>query len=112
MQEIALAAVGYYRKMLPLAVALFADIELLNHFRRWMDEQRGGPLSIYEQVANYAAAEQRLGRLKPEVEPFSLAALLLGACHQYVFVQCFQGHDPFPVSETAYVAGVVRTLLA
>ncbi|HLV98008.1 MAG TPA: TetR/AcrR family transcriptional regulator [Ktedonobacterales bacterium] len=110
-RDIALAAIRYYRKLLPLVTALFADIELLNHFRLWMQEQGGGPLSIYERVASYAAAEQRLGRLKPELEPFSFAALLLGACHQYVFVQHFQGHDPFPVPEEQFIAGITRTLL-
>ncbi len=111
-QDIALAAVRYYRKLVPLGAALFADIELLNHFRLWMHEQGGGPLSIYERVAAYVTAEQRVGRLKPEIEPFSFAALLLGACHQYVYVQYFQGHDPFPVSEEQFVGGIVRTLLA
>ena len=110
--EIALAAVRYYRKLVPLGAALFGDIEILNHFRRWMREQGGGPLSIYERVAGYVTAEQRLGRIKPEIDPFSFAALLLGACHQYVYLQYFQGHDPFPVSEEQYVGGIVRTLLA
>ena len=110
-RDIARASIRYYRKLLPLTTALFADIDLLNHFRLWMQERKGGPLSIYERVANYVAAEQRLGRLKPEIEPFSFAALLLGACHQYVFVQYFQGHDPFPVSEDQFVAGITRTLL-
>lgn len=110
-QDIALAAIRYYRKLIPLATALFADMELLAHFRSWMQDHRGGPLRIYEIVAEYVAGEQRLGRLKPELDPFSFAALLLGTCHQYVFVQYFQGHDPFPVSEAQFVAGVVQTLL-
>jgi hypothetical protein len=110
-RDIARAVIAYYRKLLPLTTALFGDIDLLNHFRLWMQERKGGPLSIYERVASYVAAEQRLGRLKPEIEPFSFAALLLGACHQYVFVQYFQGHDPFPVSEDQFIAGIVRTLL-
>ncbi len=110
-RDIALAAIRYYRKLLPLVTALFADIDLLNHFRLWMQEQGGGPLSIYERVANYVAAEQRLGRLNPDIEPFSFAALLLGACHQYVFVQYFQGFDPFPVSEAQFVAGIAQMLL-
>ena len=111
MQFIALAAIRYYRKLVPLTTALFADIDLLAHFRNWMQEHKGGPLSIYEVVAKYVAGEQRLGRLKPEIEPFSFAALLLGACHQYVYVQYFQGHDPFPVSEEQFVAGIVHTAL-
>ncbi len=110
-QDITLAAIRYYRKLVPLATALFADMELLAHFRNWMQEHGGGPLRIYEVVARYVAGEQRLGRLKPEIGPFSFAALLLGTCHQYVFVQYFQGHDPFPVSEDQFVAGVVQTLL-
>ncbi len=110
-RDIALASIRYYRKLLPLTTALFADIDLLNHFRLWMQERKGGPLNIYEQVASYVAAEQRLGRLKPEIEPFSFAALLLGACHQYVYVQYFQGHDPFPVSEEQFVAGLAHTAL-
>ncbi|MBI1880336.1 MAG: TetR/AcrR family transcriptional regulator, partial [Chloroflexi bacterium] len=111
LQEIALAAIRYYRKLVPLATALFADMDLLAHFRNWMQEHRGGPLRIYEVVARYVAGEQRLGRLKQDIEPFSFAALLLGTCHQYVFIQYFQGHDPFPVSEGQFVAGVVQTLL-
>lgn len=110
-QEIALAAIRYYRKLVPLTTALFGDMDLLAHFRNWMQERKGGPLSIYEVVAKYVAGEQHLGRLKPEIEPFSFAALLLGACHQYVYVQHFQGHDPFPVSEEQFVAGIVHTAL-
>jgi AcrR family transcriptional regulator len=110
-RDIALAAIRYYRKLLPLSTALFADIELLNHFRLWMKEQKGGPSSIYERVASYVAAEQRLGRLNQAVDPFSFAALLLGSCHQYVYIQYFQGYDPFPVSEEKFVAGIVQTLL-
>ena len=110
-RDIARATIRYYRKLIPLATALFADIDLLNHFRQWMQDSKGGPVSIYEAVANYVTAEQRLGRLQPELDPFSFAALLLGACHQYVFVQYFQGHDPFPVSEEAFVTGTAHTLL-
>lgn len=111
-RDVALAVVDYYRKLLPLTTALFADMELLSHFRLWMQEQKGGPLSIYEKVASYIAAEQRLGRLKPEIDPFSCASLLLGACHQYVFIQYFQGLDPFPVPESQFITGIVQTLLA
>jgi AcrR family transcriptional regulator len=111
LQEIALAAIRYYQKLVPLTTALFADMDLLAHFRLWMQEHQRGPLKIYERVAHYVAAEQRLGRLKPEIDPFSFAALLLGSCHQYVFIKHFQGHDPFPVPEAQFVAGIVQTLL-
>ena len=110
-QEIARASIRYYRKLVPLSTALCADMELLAHFRLWMQEQQAGPLKIYERVARYIAAEQRLGRLNPEIEPFAFAALLLSICHQYAFLQYFLGHDPFPVPEDQFVAGMVQTLL-
>ena len=110
-QDIAQAAIRYYQKLVPLATSLFADMELLARFRHWMQEQQAGPLNLYELVAGYIEAEQRLGRLNPAIQPFNFAALLLGACFQYVFVQYFQGQDPFPVSEQAYVAGLVQTLM-
>ncbi|MBO0783169.1 MAG: TetR/AcrR family transcriptional regulator [Ktedonobacteraceae bacterium] len=110
-QEIVRAAMRYYHKLLPLTTALFADMDLLAHFRLWMQEHRRGPLGLYEIVARYVAAEQRLGRLKPEIEPFAFAALLLGPCHQYAFIQYFQGLNPFPVSEEQFVADLVQTLL-
>jgi AcrR family transcriptional regulator len=110
-QDIAHAAIRYYRKLVPLATSLFADMELMARFRHWMQEQQAGPLNLYEKVADYLAAEQQIGRLNQAIQPFNVAALLLGACFQYVFVQYFQGQDPFPVSEQVYVAGLVQTLL-
>ena len=111
LRDIVRTCIQYYRKLLPLTMALVADMDLLNHFRLWMKERGGGPMIIYEKVASYVAAEQRLGRLKPEIEPFAFAALLLGPCHQYAYIQYYQGQDPFPVSEEQFIAGVVQTLL-
>src|SRR5712691_10288605 len=71
LRDIVRTCIQYYRKLLPLTMALVADMDLLNHFRLWMKERRGGPMIIYEKVASYVAAEQRLGRLKPEIEPFA-----------------------------------------
>jgi AcrR family transcriptional regulator len=110
-QEITRAAIRYYQKLLPLTTALFADMDLLAHFRLWLQEHQRGPLGLYEIVARYVAAEQRLGRLKPEIEPFAFAALLLGPCHQYAFIRYFQGFNPFPVSEEKFVTDLVQTLL-
>src|SRR5579859_5123511 len=66
-QHIARVAIRYYTKLIPLTMALFADMELLAHFRLWMDENQRGPLKIYDYVAAYVAAEQRLGRLRAEL---------------------------------------------
>ena len=111
LRDIVRACIHYYRKLLPLTMALVADMDLLDHYRLWMKEHQAGPMIIYEKVASYVAGEQRLGRLKPEIEAFAFAALLLGPCHQYAYIQYYQGHDPFPVSEEQFIASVVQTLL-
>src|SRR5258708_13422395 len=76
-REIALAAIPYYRKLVPLTTALFADMDLLTHFPLWVQEHQAGPLKIYERVAQYVAPEHRLGRLKPEIDPSPFPPLLL-----------------------------------
>ena len=53
MQEIALAAIRYYQKLVPLTTALFAGMDLLAHFRLWMQEYQREPLKIYERVAQF-----------------------------------------------------------
>ena len=53
MQEIALAAIRYYQKLVPLTTALFAGMDLLAHFRLWMQEYQRGSLKIYERVAQF-----------------------------------------------------------
>src|SRR5262249_28382625 len=93
--EIALAAIQYYEKLLPMGVSLFADTDLLARQRAWMQENQGSPISVHERVATYLAAEQQIGRLDAQPDPLSLAILLLGPCFQYAFNRLLLGHDPF-----------------
>lgn len=112
LQNVALAAIRYYRKLIPLSTSLLADNELIVHFRQWLQEsQKRGPLNIYTRVATYIDGEKQLGRLRSDVDAFSFAALLLGSCFQFTFIQALQGENTFPVSEQQYVAGIVHMLL-
>ena len=111
LETIAQAVISYYEKLLPLSISLFADLTLLARHRQWMQEQKAGPLNLYHRIASYIQIEQELGRLKKELEPFTVAATLLGPCYQYVFVQYFDGSDPFPVSSEQFVRNIVETLL-
>jgi AcrR family transcriptional regulator len=112
LEEIALAAIQYYEKLLPLAISVFADADLLARQRTWMQEQQRSPIRIYERVATYVEAEQRIGRIDEQIAPLSLAALLLGPCFQYAFNRYFMGQDPFPQqTEQQFVHNFVQTLL-
>ncbi len=112
LQAITQAAMAYYAQLMPLTIALCADAALLARHRAWMQAQQTGPQRIYESVAAYIAAEQRVGRLDAARDPLSVAALLLGPAFQYTFLRYFMGADPLPGSEQAFVAILVQTLLA
>ncbi len=111
LQDIVLAAIRYYKQLIPLSVSLFADSELIERHRKWMQEQNAGPQRIFERVTAYIEAEQRLGRIADSLDAFSVAALLLGPCHQYAYLRYFMGMDPFPVTDAQFVVDVVATLM-
>ena len=112
LEEIMLATIDYYEKLMPLVVSLFANADLLARHRQWMQSQDAGPMRIYERVAGYIEAEQQLGRIDKRQQPFSIAALLLGPCFQYAFSHYFMGTDPLPVSPRTVVHNLTLTLLA
>src|SRR5579859_1621990 len=111
LEEVALAAIGYYEKLIPLALSFFADAQLLARHREWMCEHKAGPQNPCERVAAYVAAEQRLGRINPNLIPLSIAYLLLGSCFQYVFNRLFLGSNPLPMTDQQFAAGLVQTLV-
>lgn len=110
--EVARAALSYYEKLISMAAPLFADAELLERQREAIAGQPGGPYRIYERVAAYVEAEQRLGRVKEGLDALSVAALILGPCFQYAFTHQFLGEDPLPITEERFVEDLAKTLAA
>jgi AcrR family transcriptional regulator len=111
LESIAQAALAYYAHLIPPTIALCADAALLARHREWMQAQHAGPERVFERVAAYIAAEQRLGRLDAERDPLSVAALLLGPCYQYALLRYFMGADPLPLSDQQFISGLVQTLM-
>jgi hypothetical protein len=62
-------------------------------------------------LADYLAAEQRLGRLAPDADSVSAAALLLGACFQQAFLMNFSGETQPPDELDVMASGLVTTLI-
>lgn len=112
LEQIAKAAFNYYDTLIPLANAFFADTDLLARHRMTMEQINGGPQRIYERVAAYIREEQRLKRINEQLEPMSIAALVLGSCFQYVYNRHFLGADPLPFTEEQFIAGSIEALLA
>ena len=110
LQAIALAAMSYYRQLLPIAAALFADAELLGKYRELLHQIEGRPETFFELVATYIKEEQQLGRIAPQVPALTLAILLLSPCFQYEFIRQFTGDQPFQQTDEMFVQALVRGL--
>jgi AcrR family transcriptional regulator len=110
---LAASALDMYRDLLPLGSSLFADPELLRRFRGLLAAQGGGPHRAWEPVVAYLRAEQGLGRVAADADPSAAAVLLLGACHQLVFVELLSGPEKLPFRDRPQAAEqLVATLLA
>jgi len=111
LERIALAAISFFDKLLPLVVALLANMELLTEHRRVMREHGRGPKDVFELIATYIEGEQQLHRIGSRVAPTSAAALLLGPCFHRVLIRQVMGNDLFPSSDRDFVTALAATLL-
>lgn len=66
-------------RVLPLELAIQADPELAMQRRRALEERDGLPAGPPEAIAAYLTAEQRLGRIRADVEPTDAALVILAA---------------------------------
>ena len=105
LEEIARAAIAFYGQTFPMGASLFSDPPLLAAHRATLDERGAGPQHLNEALADYLAAERKGGRVRPEVDPESAAALLLGACFQHAFLSHFTDRP-----DGDHAAGFARAL--
>jgi len=112
LEELASAALAFYRGIVPLAAGAVADHELLIQQRRHFKETDTGPRRIFRSVDTYLRREQRLGRISTGVSAEHVARLLLGACFVQAFVEELLGEEAFPNSNAQFVRKTVGTLIA
>ena len=110
LQGVALAALDFFEKLIPLSVSLFADAELLSRHRQQMQQQGRGPADVFDLIATYIEAEQGLGRIGNDIDPRSAAALLLGPCFHRVFIRQIVGRHLSESTDQIFVASLVETL--
>jgi hypothetical protein len=111
LEDIALAALRFSEKLIPLAAALFADANLLARRRQALSESRKGPKEAFDLIAGYISEEQQLGRIDRDIEPLSISSLLLGACFRRAFLRQGMGRHLLPMSDRKFAAGLVATLM-
>jgi AcrR family transcriptional regulator len=113
--RVAESVIAFYRRILPVTGPVLGDPEMLAQVQRDLPGQGVGPLRGHEALAGYFAAEQNAGRVAADVQPAYLAALLLGACHQYAFLALLTGTEQIaaaglPADPAEYARQIAATV--
>jgi AcrR family transcriptional regulator len=111
LEEVARAALAFYRAISPLAYGAVTDPELRAQTLRHFKESGGGPLWTVRAVTGYLADEQRLGRVPASASPEFAARLLLGMCFAHVYLQEAVGAEADLGSDEEVAAAAVRQLM-
>jgi AcrR family transcriptional regulator len=104
-------AVLAYAELVPVAAAFAADPETAGPVRRELTRRRIGPFRAHEAVAAYLRVEEERGRLELVMPPLVTSAALLGACHEYAFLQLFSDEVPFGTEVSRFARELVSALV-
>lgn len=103
-------AIDGYRRLVPFVATLTADPVVLEAIRAEFRARDMGPIRAHDALTRYLRTEVDAGRLTLTAEPFTISAALLGACHEYAFIQLLHVDVPFgDVDE--FAAKLVRLLI-
>lgn len=107
LEEIARLAAAFYMELTPIAASVLATPELAEGLRaKGLGPQRGN-----QTLASYLRIEQRLGRIRDDVQVDAVAALLLGACQQRAMHMQFLGQPPDKEADGRFAAAIVAVLM-
>ncbi|MER0242277.1 TetR/AcrR family transcriptional regulator [Streptomyces sp. HSW2009] len=106
--EIVRRAAEFYASSVPIVAALYAEPTLLQRHNEGLREIDAGPRRPLEGLAAYLRTERAAGRIRPDADCDSAAALLIGACCQRAFLLSTDENEP-PLEEWA--ADLARCVL-
>lgn len=110
--EVGLAALRFYRSVLPFVGGAIVDPELRGLQRKRFSSPGRGPVHAFGQVARYFEAERALGRAAGSGPAAGAASALLGAAFARAFLTVWLGEEQAgDLSDEAYVEQVVDALL-
>lgn len=81
----------FHRRIVPAACGLFAEPELLAAYRESLARRGKGPHLSMGALADYIAAEQKLGRINAAVDARLAASLLMSSSFFRAFLEDFVG---------------------
>src|SRR5258708_14895457 len=122
LKVIALAAMDYFDKLIPMSASFLADTELLVQYRAKMsqvaagtgavDRAAAGPQRVEDLLATYLDEEKQLGRLPAHIASREIAMLLLGACFQFAYLHHLMGNTPLRRTREQFVEGLIRGMMS
>jgi AcrR family transcriptional regulator len=111
LEDIAVAAVAFFRGVIPLLVGAMAERDLLLAQRRFFLETNTGPLYIHGALVAYLEGERRLGRIASRASPKHATRLLMGGCFGHAFLLELMGDAAAIGSQDRYAREIVRTVM-
>jgi AcrR family transcriptional regulator len=111
LEALAADAVAAYAELVPFSASLAADADAAAPVRRELTRRRLGPFRAHEAVAAYLRIEEEQGRLELRMPPLITSASLLGACHEYAFLQLFGDDVPFGTEVARFARQLVEALV-
>jgi AcrR family transcriptional regulator len=112
LEDVAAAAIEFYAAGFPMAVSMFSEVSVLAAFQEYLAEHGAGPHQPVFAVARYIEAEREVGRVRPEVDPPAVAALLMGACFHRALLLYFTDEPPAGRDGRAVPEALVNALCA
>lgn len=112
LEEVAAAALTFFRLAIPLVVVPLSDADLLMQQRRHFEAADTGPIRVFEDLTTYFAKEQAAGRVAGQVGPRYMARLVLGTCFSQAFVEALVGERATLGPDAEFVTEVVSLLMA
>ncbi|GEM_PF-1006912 len=113
LSRLGLAALRFYRAVLPFVGGSIVDPELRSLQRQRFNAHNRGPAHALHQVERYIEAERERGRLGRSGSAAGAACALLGAAFSRAYLDVWLGEDVLGQwqGDEEFVAGVVATLL-
>ena len=110
LEEVARAALDFYRNLMPMVGGLMSEHALLHEQRRYFHEHQTGPMKSFRLLTEYLAREQRLGRVSDRVSAAFSGRALLGACWTQAFMLELHGEDANAGSDDRFAHDLVAAL--
>jgi AcrR family transcriptional regulator len=111
LEKVMMVTYNVQYRITPVMTSVFADRNIRERMKEIMDMKQIGPKKEIEGIAVYLSAEQRLGRVAPDIRAIAAARLLLGHSFRTGMHDCFLGLAPDRPEAKNELNDVIRTLM-